>query len=98
MRPLVLLVVVGSFGMTWPALAGDVPDAITRTYGNCLTAKAKSGDYSSFDGGKSALRLMAQCLEEWAYTNACLHSGSLDFQCNATSSAIAQITLKQLGK
>jgi hypothetical protein len=83
-----------------PAQPGQtLPDNIVRTYANCLLGEAKNGDYSSFDGGKSALRLMAQCLKEWeAYENACHQSGRLDFQCNAASAAMAQVTLKQLGK
>jgi hypothetical protein len=98
-RRLILLVVAGSVGMTGPALAGDVPENIIRAYGSCLLAEARNGDYSSFDGGKSALRLMAQCFKEWeAYENACHQSGSQDFQCNAASAAMAQVTLKRLGK
>ena len=78
-------------------MARFADDDVTRTYINCILTNANTGDYSSFDGGKSAMRLMAQCLEEWkAYEKACHQSGSQDFQCNAGSVAIAQTALKQL--
>ena len=87
-------------GMTWPGSGSNAAnDEATRSYINCVRANAKTGNYSSLDGGQSAMRLMAQCLDEWrAYQDACHQRGSADFQCNAASIGIAQTALKQFGK
>ena len=95
-----VILATGVVGVTWPALDSNAADdEATRSYINCILANANTGDYSSLDGGQSAMRLMAQCLDEWrAYEDACHRRGSADFQCNAASIGIAQTALKQFAK
>jgi hypothetical protein len=61
-------------------------------YIDCLAAKVQVGTYASRDGGKSALRLMAQCLSQWkVYTDKCLSDGrSTENDCDTKSARVAR--------
>ena len=50
-----------SVAMTAPRQTKVSVEAFPR----CLATRAETGGYVSSDGGKSALRLMADCKEEW---------------------------------
>jgi uncharacterized protein len=78
-----------------PASSGNV----NKDFTDCLLAKAKDGQFSSFDGGKSAMRLLGECPDQWkAYVDACMRSGDTDGNCTLRSGALAQVALKLLGK
>jgi len=66
----------------------------------CLLEKAKSGSYSSNDGGKSALLLMEACHAEWdAWMESCLKSkDSTEGGCNMTFGNLAMAAIKLNGK
>jgi len=77
----------------------NVESGALKAFSECLQSNAKDGQYSSFDGGKSALLLLAACYDPWkAYVDACVKSGSTGEKCDLASTAIAQVTLKWLGK
>ena len=51
--------------VTAPGSTAGTPDRDTdKAFADCLLAKSKDGDYSSFDGGKSAVRLLGACPTE----------------------------------
>ncbi len=90
----------------WYRKAADVDSTnpridknITKAFGDCMISEAKNGQYSSFDGGESALRLMGQCEDQWkAYVDACVQSGNTDGNCTLQSGILAQAVLKLLNK
>ncbi|MGB6686834.1 MAG: PH domain-containing protein [Terracidiphilus sp.] len=66
---------------------------------DCLVSSAQNGQYSSFDGGKSATKLLADCPDQWKeYIDACMRSGDADGNCTLKSAILAQTALKLLNK
>ena len=66
----------------------------------CLMPAAEFGEYSSFDGGKSAIRMLAEkCHSEFlAWTKACQADGKSDGDCTFTAGIGAQLAIKKFGK
>jgi hypothetical protein len=73
---------------------------LDKRFVECLLPKAQSGEYSSFDGGKSARRLLEEgCGTEYlAYTDRCIASGYSEDNCVTRAAIIAQSAIKQFGK
>jgi hypothetical protein len=69
---------------------------VDKEYAECLTEKVKVGDYSSFDGGASALLLMNQCEPQWRlYSNECVNTGEgSDGECTLKAGILAQAAIK----
>ncbi len=68
----------------------------------CLLPEAQYGQYSSFDGGRSALKLLEKCgsevaafLEECEKTNG---QPDADKTCLTTAAIAAQVAIKSFGK
>ena len=77
--------------------------AATKAFADCLLLQGRDGAYTSFDGGKSAIRLMGEaCKAEWnAWEDQCIANGGADggFNgCTAQALIQAQLALKMLGK
>ena len=75
--------------------------------GYCITPKIQYGQYSSYDGGKSAIRLMVnECpAETWDFQKACeikyAHTGNIEEvskTCLMIEAAATQTLLKQFNK
>lgn len=86
-----------------PAVPSEPPAAtktnIKDTLNTCLLSEAKEGEYSSLDGGKSAVRLLGECDDQWhAYVGACMKSGQTDGKCTLSAAVLAQAALKLAGK
>jgi hypothetical protein len=74
-------------------------DDINEAFMVCVFSKAENGPYSSFDDGKSAIRILGECHDQWnAYVDACIKSGDTDGSCTAKSAILAQGALKLLNK
>jgi len=98
-----------SFGVTPSQTQGTLPQTPTadappvdpqaKAFTECLVSKAKNGQYSSFDGGKSATRLLGECPDQWKEcVDACVASGDTDGNCTLKSGILAQSALKLLNK
>jgi hypothetical protein len=95
--------VLAIVALALPALAnaqGD-KDRIVEAYGKCLISEiseAQQGTYTSLDGGRSAIKLMAQCDEVmWAYVDYCVATSSVGHtrgDCQLQAGMLAQSTLK----
>jgi hypothetical protein len=73
--------------------------AADQDFTDCLLSKAKEGQYSSFDGGKSAMRLLGECPKQWkAYVDACMSMEDAEGDCTLKSGLLAQSALKLLNK
>ncbi|MGA3242386.1 MAG: hypothetical protein ABSG03_39575 [Bryobacteraceae bacterium] len=85
-----------------PARRYDPKSPVKVAYGHCLNSHAKEGPYNSFDGGKSALTLMAACKSQWeAWVNECIAEGGTDGGeggCTMQSGILAQLSIKLVGK
>lgn len=97
----IAILMLQSFGLSAePAvpMSGETRKAFTE----CLLARAKTGQYTSLDGGNSALRLIGACREEWeAYVTACEKAGGRregEGNCTMQSALLAQTALKLLNK
>lgn len=66
----------------------------------CLLPEAQYGQYSSYDGGKSAqLLLTNKCSSQWlAWMDACAKAGDTEDSCIAKSAVMAQLAIKKFGK
>jgi len=66
----------------------------------CVLPAAQYGQYSSYDGGKSARTLLLnQCPREFLnWVDACLARGDSNANCNLKAMLIAQFGIKQFGK
>ncbi|MDP1968933.1 MAG: hypothetical protein Q8K31_07090 [Burkholderiaceae bacterium] len=66
----------------------------------CVLPAAQYGQYSSYDGGKSARTLLLnQCPREFLnWVDACLARGDSNENCNLKAMLIAQFGIKQFGK
>ena len=74
-------------------------DVSVKRLSYCMAPKAQFGKYSSFDGGKSALRLVIDCPDESTeYTNNCMNVGRQKDECAWELAIFAQITIKMFGK
>lgn len=75
------------------------PDDESKAFTDCLLSKAQNSQYSSFDGGKSAMQLLGDCPDQWKdYVDACMRSGNTDGDCTLKSGILAQAALKSLNK
>jgi hypothetical protein len=75
------------------------PGPQTKAFTDCLISKAQNSQYSSFDGGKSAMQLLGDCPDQWKeYVDACMRSGDTDGNCTVKSAVIAQAALKLFNK
>jgi hypothetical protein len=77
----------------------DVKD-VDRKLFECLAPKAQYGEYSSYDGGKSAGELVTRkCFDESeAWIKSCHSTGDSEDICLAKALGIAQLVIKQFGK
>jgi hypothetical protein len=76
-------------------------DPVEKAYIECLTEHVNRPNYTSFDGGRSAILLMARdCKIEWhAQLVACQKNDHLtEGQCNLNAGILAQSALKLSGK
>jgi hypothetical protein len=98
-----------SFGVTHSQTQATLPQTPTadaapvdpqaKAFTDCIISKAKNGEYSSLDGGKSATRLLGECPDQWKeYVDACMRSGDTDGDCTLKSGILAQAALKLLNK
>jgi hypothetical protein len=76
---------------------------ITKAFTDCLLSQGQNGSYTSFDGGRSAIRLMGQaCKAQWdAWQDQCIAKGGTDGGpggCTMQAGLLAQTALKLLGK
>jgi hypothetical protein len=82
-------------------LAGDprVPEPI-QAYNHCIIPKIQYGQFSSYDGGKSSLKLEAQCLDEarTVIDDCAKRAGGESDLCKVTPAYLAQVALKLLNK
>jgi hypothetical protein len=80
--------------------AGAVPvSPQAKAFTDCISSRATSGQYSSLDGGKSAMRLLGDCPDQWKkYLDACIRSGDTDGNCTLKTAILAQAALKLLNK
>jgi hypothetical protein len=74
-----------------------------KAFLECLLFQGRTGSYSSFDGGKSAIRLMGlACKSQWdAWQKQCVADGGTDTGpngCTVQAGVLAQTALKLLGK
>lgn len=66
-----------------------------EAFPGCLTTRANAGGYVSSDGGKSALRLIGDCKEEWnSWIDLCMANGRTDSNCTVTAGIMAQTAIK----
>ena len=76
-----------------------VDKSLDEAYGDCLLKHGQTGGYISADGGKSAIRLLAQCRPEWnKWVADCIRNGGEDGDCTFRSGLLAQAALKLLGR
>lgn len=81
------------------ALASGNTHRLNKAYSECLLAKGKQGQYTSLDGGKSAMRLMEACHAQWyAVVDDCVADGDAEGNCNLKAGMLAQAALKLLNK
>ena len=76
---------------------------ITEAFIECLLSQGQNGSYTSFDGGKSAIKLMGEaCKSQWdAWQDQCIAQGGTDGGpngCTMQAGVLAQSALKLLGK
>jgi len=76
---------------------------VKLAFRDCLISNAKRGNYTSKDGGKSAIMLMSDaCSAEWdAWHRDCVAEGGTEGGvggCTMPAGFLAQATLKLLGK
>lgn len=70
-----------------------------KAFSECLLREGKRPEFTSSDGGQSAMLLMDRCRKEWdAFADSCQRNGGTDSDCTAKSVAISQMALKLLGK
>lgn len=76
------------------------PNDVDRQLIYCLLPKAQYGEYSSYDGGKSARHLLiGQCPHEYlAWEESCEAHGDTSSNCDLKSMIIAQAAIKKFGK
>ena len=74
----------------------DAPTKVDRQLALCLSAKAKAGNYSSQDGGKSAgVLLLDKCTDEFLdWNSVCTTSGGTKNGCLQKGLILAQFAIK----
>lgn len=90
-------------GASRPALppleTSSIPQAIVDKLSQCLLPRAQYSQYSSYDGGKSAISLMKDCpTEARNYIEACRKTGRESDQCSLEVGILAQMALKSFNK
>jgi hypothetical protein len=75
-------------------------DQANTELSQCLLPKIQYGQYSSYDGGKSALNLLEDgCVNESSrWIEACVASGNTRENCNEKAVILAQASIKMMGK
>ena len=74
-------------------------DIIAKHLSYCMAPKAQFGQYSSFDGGKSAVKLTLECQKEMMeYMDNCKEAGRTIDDCLWELGIFAQVTIKMFGK
>lgn len=78
-----------------PTIDEAAGDAISE----CIASESNTGNYSSFDGGKSAMRMMTgACLQQFKnWTDSCVATGQDRGDCNVKATLLAQTALKMSG-
>lgn len=100
MRRWALLLVVLSLGSAcYAEMTERRKIAVTNAF-RCLRPALESGRYTSFDGGKSVLRIVdVECPREIAEWNLnCINEGGDPGDCRVTVGMTIQAWLKVLGK
>jgi hypothetical protein len=71
-----------------------------KVFAQCLSEHARSDDLTSYDGGKSALRLLGGCRREFNiwYNRCTIQDGGTDGDCTLKAGVFAQSVLKLSGK
>jgi hypothetical protein len=75
------------------------PATVSARFTQCLLPKAQYGEYSSYDGGKSAAALLGECVgveDEWQ--KSCEAAGDTDHNCFGKAMIVAQTAIKSFGK
>jgi hypothetical protein len=86
------------------ALLGKPPKSrgqsgAAQAFSLCIDGESHKAQYTSFDGGHSALLMLGACETSWkAFVAECVARGDTEQTCNLTSAIAAQIALKKLGK
>lgn len=88
---------------TTPVPSDDKLRKATDKVGYCVRPKVQYGQYSSFDGGKSAMDLMIKCVAEGSeYLDACKAGkpGGADPEnnCSLALGLTVQLMIKEMGK
>ncbi|MGA2989546.1 MAG: hypothetical protein ABSD88_03645 [Candidatus Korobacteraceae bacterium] len=83
-----------------PSVPADGEDVLSKQLIYCLMPKAQYGQYSSYDGGKSAASLLQDaCPSEYlAWVNNCKRLGTSERQCILAAAVTAQKVIKSFGK
>ena len=72
---------------------------VDQNLNQCLLSKAQYGEYSSYNGGKSAMKLMMDCpIEAKAWIDNCVKGGDEKGNCNLKVGMLAQVAIKSFGK
>ncbi len=83
------------------AAVKDMNTKVNKDFTACLIAEArKHPDYTSSDGGHSAMKLLLPCDASWtAWVSNCQATGGgSDGDCTVKSGALAQLALLALGQ
>lgn len=80
--------------------AEQATDGMTRKLSYCILPAAQYGQYSSYDGGKSASNiLLEKCSTETiAWVDNCMATGSSKEQCMTSVMIMTQVAIKSFGK
>jgi hypothetical protein len=82
------------------AQAEQAMEGLTRKLSYCILPAAQYGQYSSFDGGKSASTiLLEKCpADTFAWIDNCMAAGSSKEQCMTSALVMTQVAIKSFGK
>ncbi|HEV2646256.1 MAG TPA: hypothetical protein VGU46_07835 [Acidobacteriaceae bacterium] len=74
------------------------PATLDARLTQCLLPKAQYGEYSSFDGGKSAFALIGECDVAVEWEENCVATGGTEHNCFTKIMILAQAAIKEFGK
>jgi hypothetical protein len=80
-----------------PVKSSD-PATVDQRLTQCFLPKAQYGQYSSYDGGKSALALIGECDVAFEWEDQCEAKGGAKDDCEAKILILAQAAIKEFGK
>lgn len=72
---------------------------LDKLLSKCFLEQTKHGNYTSKDGGTSALSLLGECQDEWrAWHESCIAHGGKDKECMLQIGVLSQAAIKLSGK